>query len=196
MKPTTKRLLIVLAICVSCTAAFLVLWVKEFPPLRKMEWFAQDWQTRRGRKTPMDDRLVLIGIDKPVYLSDFSETELQGEPVLRHLQKNFPWSRAVWARLVEKLAEAGAKVIVIDVVFATTNDGDDEFKQVLEKYKDRVVIGYNISEGETDRVDLRELQLPSESVLVPQGTNSAVEDDRLGYVNTWPDPDGTFREAS
>jgi adenylate cyclase len=195
MKPAPKRSVVVLAICAGCTALFLYLWWSEFPPLRKMEWFAQDWLAREGRKTPVDDRLVLIGIDKPVYLSDFSDEELQREPVLRDLQKSFPWSRAVWARLIEKLADAGAKVIVIDVVFATTGDGDDELKLALEKYKDRVVIGYNISEGETERGDVRELQLPSQSVFVPRATNSAVEDDRLGYVNLWPDPDGTFREA-
>src|SRR5471032_769262 len=165
MKAPTKRSVIVLAICGVCTLAAVGFWKSGFDPLQQMEFFAQDWQTRLGRKTPVDDRLVLIGIDKPVYSSDFSDAELQSEPVLRDLQNNFPWSRAVWARLIEKLSDAGAKVIVFDLVFASQRDGDDELHQALEKYKDRVVIGYNINVAKTDRGETRELLLPNSSVL-------------------------------
>src|SRR5450631_159894 len=196
MKPASKRSIIVLIICGACTLTALGLWRVGFVPLQQMEFFAQDWQTRLGRKTPVDDRLVLIGIDKPVYSSDFSDEEIQREPVLKDLQNNFPWSRAVWARLIEKLSGAGAKVIVFDLVFASQGDGDDELHQALEKYKDRVVIGYNINVGKTERGEVRELLLPNSSVLTPDATNSAVEDDRLGYVNLWPDFDDTLRRVS
>ena len=194
MKPA-KRSLIVPALCAACTLAMLFLWWRGFVPLQELELSAQDWQARLGRKTPVDDRLVLIGIDKPIYAADFSEEELRQEPVLRHLQNTFPWSRAVWARLIEKLSDAGAKVIVFDLVFASQNEGDDELRRALDKYKDRVVIGYNISVTKTDRGDLKELQLPNSSVLTTGETNSPVADDRLGYVNVWPDFDDTLRRA-
>jgi adenylate cyclase len=198
MKPATKRALVVFGICMFCTATVMVLWATKFPLFRDMEWAAEDWQMRIARKTPMDDRLAFIGMDKPIYAADFSDEELRQEPALRYLQQNYPWSRALWARLIEKLADAGAKVIVVDVVFATPNDadGDAALKRVLEKYRNRVVVGYNISESENDRGSVRELQLPNASVLDAPGKSSPVEDDRLGYVNTWPDVDGTFREAS
>jgi adenylate cyclase len=198
MKPGTKRALVVLAICVVCTATVVTLWGKKFSLFQQMEWAVEDWGMRHARMTPMDDRLVFIGMDKPIYGSDFSEEELQQEPVLRHLQQDYPWSRAVWARLIEKLADAGAKVIVVDVVFANQNDleGDAALKRVLEKYRDRVVLGYNISEYTNDRGGLRELQIPNSSVLEAKGKSSPVEDDRLGFVNTWPDADGVFRRAS
>ncbi|MEI7957165.1 MAG: CHASE2 domain-containing protein, partial [Verrucomicrobiota bacterium] len=152
-----------------------------------MEWFTQDWQARLGRKTPLDNRLVLVGIDKPVYGADFSAEELQREPVLRELQDNFPWSRDVWARLIEKLADAGAKVIVLDLVCASAGEGDDALHQALEKFKDRVVIGYDINVGQTDRGEFKELLLPNPAILPSDATHSAVEDERLGYVNIWPD---------
>ena len=196
MKPASQRPFIVLAICAVCTLALLILWARGFVPLQQMEFFAQDWQTRLGRKTPADDRLVLIGIDKPVYSSDFSDDELRREPVLRDLQNNFPWSRAVWARLIEKLADAGAKVIVFDLVFAAPGEGDDELNRALEKYSDRVVIGYNINVGKTERGEFRELLLPNPSVLTSNATNSPVEDERLGYVNLWPDFDDTLRRVN
>jgi hypothetical protein len=66
------------------------------------------------------------------------------------------------------------------------------------KYKDRVVIGYIIGDGINEDSWRREVRLimPSSSVLTPAGTNSAVEDDRLGYVNLWPDSDDTLRRTS
>lgn len=196
MKKTNRRPVVVLAICAACTLAFVLLWARGFVPLQQLEFFARDWLVQLGRKTPQDERLALIGIDKPVYAADFSEEELRREPVLRELQSNFPWSRAVWARLIEKLADAGAKVIVLDLVCAAPGDGDDALRQVLEKYKDRVVIGYNINVGETERGEFRELMLPNESVLPSDPAAPGVEDDRLGYVNIWPDFDGTLRRVS
>jgi adenylate cyclase len=193
-KPTNRRTLVALTICTVCVLAFACL--GSVPFLQQVELFAQDWQARLGRQTPVDDRLVLIGIDKPLYAADFSDEEVQREPALKHLQSGFPWSRAVWARLIEKLSEAGAKVIVIDLVFASPGEGDDELRQALETHKDRVVIGYNISVGKTDRGDFRELLLPNESILVTDPANSPVEDHRLGYVNIWPDFDDTLRRVS
>ena len=70
MKPATKRALVVLAICVVCTVVFTVLWVHQFIPLQQIVFFAQDLRTRHGDRTPKDDRLVLIGIDKPVVCRD------------------------------------------------------------------------------------------------------------------------------
>jgi adenylate cyclase len=196
MKPGTKRALVVLAICAVCTTALTLLWMHHFVPLQEMEFWAQDQQTRLGRFTPKDERLVLIGIDKPVYPpTDFSEEEFQREPLLRDLQKNFPWSRVVWARLIEKLADAGAKVIVFDLVFAAEGDGDDQLKQALEKYKDRVVVGYNLSVNKTDRGNFAQLDLPNASVIEARGSNSPVEDDRLGYDNVWADSDDVLRRA-
>ena len=196
MKPAARRSAIVLAICAVGTLVFLFLWQRGFVPLQEMEFSAQDWQARLGRKTPMDDRLVLIGIDKPVYAADFSDEEIRREPVLKSLQNTFPWSRAVWARLIEKLSDAGAKVILFDLVFARQNDGDDELHQALEKYQDRVVIGYNISVKGTDRGDLIELQFPNASIVQPAEKHSLVEDERLGYDNIWPDFDDTLRRAA
>ena len=195
MKSARQRLLIVLTICGVCTAVVFSLWQRGFVPLQQLDHFAQDWQAKLGRRTPVDDRLVLVGIDKPVYGADFSEEECREEPVLREMQHEFPWSRAVWARVIEKLAEAGAKVIAIDVVFAADGDGDDVLHAALEKYRDRVVMGYNISVGETDRGEFSELLLPNATLLPADGSASPVLDDRLGYVNIWPDFDDTLRRV-
>ena len=185
----------VLAICAGFTLLFLALYGRGFLPLREMEFFSQDWRTRLGRKTPIDDRLVLIGIDRPVYEHEFSAEDLNREPVLAELQKSFPWSRKVWALLIEKLAEGGAKVIAVDLIFAAPGDGDEQLKQVLDKYRDRVVIGYNISETKTDRGGYVSLQLPNSSVATFNPDQNPVVDDRLGYISVWSDMDDVLRRA-
>lgn len=196
MKSTpSNRSVVMLAICAVITLTLLVLRERHFAPLEALDNSAQDWQERLGRMTPADDRLVLIGVDKPIYDSDFSDAEVQQEPVLADMQKNFPWSRAVWARLIQKLGDAGAKVIVFDFVFASQADGDDELRAALDKYRDRVVIGYNISLGDNNRGLLGQLQFPNPSVIGDE-TNSPVDDDRLGYVNIWPDYDDILRRAN
>jgi hypothetical protein len=62
-----------------------MLWARGFVPLQQVEFFARDWQMRLGRKKPVDDRLVLIGIDKLAYSSDFSDEEQQRKPALHSL---------------------------------------------------------------------------------------------------------------
>ncbi len=196
MKSSLTRPLIVLIICAVCTFPVLLLWSRGFVPLQQLEFFAEDWQARLGRKAVVDDRLVLVGIDKPVYAADFNEEELQTEPVLREMQHDFPWSRAVWARVIDKLADAGAKVIVIDLVFASEGEGDDLLKQALERHRDRVVLGYNINIGQTERGEFSELLLPNETLLPATESPSPVTDERLGYVNIWPDFDDTLRRVA
>ena len=196
MKSALQRPLIVLIICAVCTVPVLMLWSRGFVPLQQLEFFAQDWQARLGRKTAMDDRLVLVGIDKPLYAADFSEEELQREPVLREMQNEFPWSRAVWARVIDKLAAAGARVIVIDLVFASEGEGDEALRQALERHRDRVVIGYNISVGQTERGEFSELLLPNQRLVPAEGGVSPVTDERLGCVNIWPDFDDTLRRVA
>ncbi len=191
-----RRSLTILIICALCTVPVLWLSSRGFVPLQQLEFFAQDWQARLGRKTPQNDKLMLIGIDKPIYAADFNEEELQVEPVLRELQHDFPWSRKVWARVIDKLAASGAKVIVLDIVFAAENEGDEALQQAIERHRDRVVIGYNISLGETERGEFSELLLPNPTLLPAATGGSPVTDERLGYVNIWPDFDDTLRRVA
>ncbi len=185
-------------LAIGATAAIIILLavLATLAPWQQMVFAAQDLQTRVGVKTPVDNRLVLIGIDNASLSPHFSDEELQREPVLKELRQPFPWSRAVWARLLEKLSDAGAKVIVFDIIFASQTDGDGAFHQALDKYKDRVVISYSINVANPGLGRAGELDMPNSSVLTPAGTNSAVEDDRLGYVNLWLDSDKTLRRAS
>src|SRR5208283_1599613 len=101
--------------------------------------YVKDFFTRAGRFTPANTNLVLIGIDRPSYDDVIFHDDAKADPVLGELRGRFPWSRRVWATLIEQLANAGAKTIVIDLVFGSESDGDVELHAALDKYGDRVV---------------------------------------------------------
>ena len=87
--------------------------------------------------------------------------------------------------MLEKLMDAGAKVVVFDFVFASQTDGDDEFARALQKYKDRVVVGEMFAEEEgANHEKIKKLTTPNDGLLLP-GMESAV-----GLVNLWPDQIG------
>ncbi len=156
-------------------------------PLNAAENFVQDFFARHGRWTPANTNLVLIGIDQPVYSSFFSDAELQREPVLRDLETQFPWSRAVWARLIQKLSDAGAKTIAIDLVFASASDGDDELRAALDKCGNRVVIGGVLNFNETDRGEPVQFTPPAADLISDTPGHPAALDSRVGFVNIWDD---------
>jgi adenylate cyclase len=168
-----------------------------FLPLEQVETYTEDLRARVGRKTEVDPNLLLIGVDRPQYAaSDFSEETLQAAPILRELQKSFPWSREVWAALIEKLVDAGAKVVAFDMIFGAPSAGDDRLQKALATYKDKVVIGYTLSQQKTDRGDFLQLITPNPELLRTPDVESIVGDERLGYVHVPLDNDGVVRRIN
>jgi adenylate cyclase len=159
--------------------------------LRDADCYLQDLFMRHGRFADPDPRLVLLGIDRPSYKDDL-QGEPADDPVFNALRGRFPWSRRVWAALIERLSRAGAKLIVLDLVFNPEADGDAELKAALDQFGGKVVIGSNYSLLDTDRGGEGRLTTPSPSVIdapVP------ALDPRVGYVNIWLDDDSVFRNA-
>lgn len=190
-----QRAPVLLGICALITALFFLGYWLQFIPLIETENYVQDWFVRLGRKSPADPRLVLIGIDRASYAQDILPAEAEADPVLASLRGNFPWSRAVWATLIERLADAGAKVIVIDVLLANEGAADDRLRAVLDKYRDHVVIGANFESETTDRGVALGLSVPNPSILPQTGSTPVALDERVGLVNMWPDDDGVLRRA-
>jgi len=90
MKPGTKRLLVLLAICTLFTVVFCVLYyfkslVRPLRPLQNAEFSSHDWLMRYGRTNPADPNLILIGIDRLTYanVNFFQTDEYKSEPALK-----------------------------------------------------------------------------------------------------------------
>ena len=99
----------------------------------------------------------------------------------------FPWSREVWARLLDRLFESGARLVIFDLIFNSSppKEGDQLFRAALDRYRDRVVIG-----GIFDLENGNAFVGPNADLIPPP----AQYDDRVGYVNYWIDQrDGMLR---
>jgi adenylate cyclase len=197
--PSQQRAVTLLLLCLVVTAVLVVLNLPGMDrwnaPIRDTENYLQDYFATHGRFTALSTNLVLIGIDQPSYDGVIFPEDARNDPVLAALCEHFPWSRQVWAALINRLGEAGAKTIVLDLVFAAQADGDDELNQALAKYRDRVVIGSNFSPVDTDRGTMTKLTPPNADLIPDTPEHPAALDPRVGFVNIWPDTDDVLRRA-
>jgi adenylate cyclase len=140
--------------------------------------------------TPPDPNIKLVGLGtSALQLDALSTNEIAASPALQLMQQPWPWDRRVYAAVLKKLMNAGAKVVMFDFVFASETDGDDEFAQALQKYKDRVVIGELFADEQGSDSKTKKLTAPNSRLLLP-GTESII-----GLVNQWTDPDGVIRSV-
>ena len=176
----------------------------------------RDAVNRSGRTTSPNPDLVFLAIDSASVSLDQTDIEevygLSGDDsgsvrALRLMSQGFPWSREVYALVLEKLVQAGARVVTFDLNFPTASGNDVTFRSALDRYADHVVIGSNFEDpGQTFRPAVERnsghvfqgtdfvggsLVRPSET-LIP---HSSPIDDRVGFTNFWADQDGIVRRA-
>ena len=188
------RLLILAAICAFWTTLMLLGHFFPAAPFLSVPWRGeqsfQDLLRREGRKTPTRDDFVFLGVDQSTLeMPPLTPEELANNRAFQLMTaKSFPWSREVWAILIDKLVRARAKLVMLDFVFNPPNEGDGPFREMLDKYRDHVVLAANI-----DTENGNQIITPNDKLIPPP----AMADDRVGYVNFWPDPnDGKMRAAN
>ena len=95
-----------------------VLYHFESPLLLDTELSLQNHRERQGRRTPLDPNLVYIGFTKSAYddVPMVEDEEAWDSPPLLKLREPYPWDRGVYAALAERLLQAGAKVVVLDIL--------------------------------------------------------------------------------
>src|SRR5437016_9870183 len=187
------RLLVLALICVFCTG--LIFSGHFFPgvPFISAPWRGEqsfeDLLRREGRKTPAPSDFVFLGIDQStLQLPPLTAEEIAGNRAFQVMtEKPFPWSREVWALLLDRLFAAGARVVMFDMIFSPPNDGDPAFHAALDRYHDKVVLGANF-----DTENALQAVTPNDALIPPP----QLQDDRVGFVNFWPDTiDGKTRAA-
>lgn len=184
------------------TALVLLIW--ELQLFRIGNWEHQSYNARFHRRGPVpsDPRLVLIGIDEPSILGEVDEDEIKENPGYECL-KDFPYHRRAYAMALDKLFKAGAKLVIFDLLFTkesplgATPEGradDAALAKAIRRYKDKVVMGANYTEGETTfgSVTTQPLQMPTSLVLPDDLPITNI----VGLVNYYPDDDGFIRRMN
>jgi adenylate cyclase len=157
-------------------------------PWRSQQSF-EDLLRQEGRKTPTPQDFVFLGIDQSTLeLPPLTAEEVAGSRAFQLMTAQpWPWSREVWALLLDRLLGAGARLVIFDFLTDPPNDGDLAFHAALDRYHDKVVIGANFDVANGAQ------GVPPNEVLIPW---PQLLDDRVGFVNFWPDSiDGKTRGA-
>lgn len=186
------RLLVLALICVFWTGLiFLGHFFPDVPflstPWRGEQSF-EDLLRKEGRKTAAPSDFVFLGLDQNSLQPPVSAEEVAGSRAFQLMtERPFPWSREVWALLLDRVLQAGARVVIFDFLTNPPNDGDAAFHAALDRYRDKVVLGANF---EFPNENERQAVTPNNTLIPPP----QLLDDRVGFVNFWPDPiDGKVR---
>jgi len=188
------RFLVLAVICAFWTGLIVV--GRFFPgfPFISAPWRGEqsfeDLLRREGRKTPAPSDFVFLGIDQStLQLPPLTPEEIASNRAFQLLsEKPYPWSRELWALLLDRLFGAGARVVMFDIVFSPPNNGDSIFHAALDRYRDKVVLGANF-----DMANSAQAVTPNNALIPPP----QLMDDRVGFVNFWADPiDGKIRAVT
>jgi len=206
------RFTILAAICTFVTvvviAAHFLPGVPYFADIWRSDQSVQDLLRREGRKTPTRPDFAFIGIDQEsLEFQPFTPEQIANNRALQLMaEKPFPWSREVWALVLDRLFNAGARLVMFDISFSSARDGDAAFRAALDRYRDKVVIGANVEFSKLGEQGAGpKIVPPSSSVIENQVLDPArwkssllpasqMVDDRVGYVVFFPDQlDGKIR---
>lgn len=171
-----------------------LLWVFPFTGeiLNKQTRLIEDYFVRNDHGLQPRKDFVFLGIDADsMQLDSISDEVIQSHPVLDKMSAAWPWDRSVHAAMIDRLADAGAKLIVVDLIIAQRSsvDGDKALADAIARHRDKIVLSSAFIPGE-DGGQMRVVE-PLDALLGPLGNETAI-----GFVNFWPHAqDGIVRHA-
>jgi adenylate cyclase len=169
-------------------------------PLQRLEWWVYDFVHTYGRKTPSDPEVVVLGIDEATLdlenaSSAFPE-DIEASRPLQLMNRLFPWSREVYAHVIDKLLAAGAKTVVVDLLMPAANEefpeGDALFRDCLERHAGRVVLGAELAARQVGQGVSDTVHFPHQGLI----EHGWPVDDRIGLAMYATDDDGVIRRTS
>jgi adenylate cyclase len=115
----------------------------------------------RGAIAPPDN-IVILAIDEQS-LSQGEFYDPKKRPFLEPL-RSYPFKRAAYAEVIDKVMAAGAKAVGVDVLFASPsiygNADDLRLQQTLKRYAGRVVLAAGIERSQTLEANVEKLVTP------------------------------------
>lgn len=115
--------------------------VRRFVPLLDLEGVLLDTRYALRPSQPAHPSIQLIGVEaSTLQLDRLSQAEMEKSEALQLMSRPWPWDRRVFAQAIRKILEAGARVLVLDFVFAGDNAGNEALANVIREHPDKVVI--------------------------------------------------------
>ncbi len=144
------------------------------PFAQRLENTALDAFYRLRGPRPAPDDFLIIAID---------------EPSFQAVQLPWPWPRGLHAALVDRLTSAGAKLIVLDIVFAEPGPAEDDQRLAAALRESGNVVLAQAIDVVDDPVFFRTIRIDP-----IQGLRQSAKG--MGLAVITPDPDGVVRRFS
>lgn len=190
----SKKAKVVFLIGLSITILFAVLMFIRLSPLERLEWLIYDLRFRIMGNTEPPENIVIAAID---------------EKSIEKLGR-WPWSRNNIARLIAKLSDAGAELIVFDIFMTEKEEHDPALARTVRDAGNvlvPIVFFFDRERGTPDNELLinsafqsiekpdefrRHAPVSAKGVLTPFH-ELMQETMNLGHINMIPDKDGVLR---
>lgn len=119
----------------------------------------------RGPLTPPEDIVILTIDEESLAQGQYYLEDPDRYAALKPIE-SWPWQRQAYGQVIERLMDAGAKAIALDVLFPAPSaygEADDAaFAKVLKRYGDRIVLAANYNNINLRQGDLTQPSLPLE----------------------------------
>ncbi|WP_343221537.1 adenylate/guanylate cyclase domain-containing protein [Oceaniferula flava] len=153
--------------------------------LAKQERMLRDFFTAHDHRLKPREDFVFLGIDSASLTLDGPAAEVvAGNSTLEKMSKRYPWDRRVYAEAIDRLANAGAKLIIIDLVFpqGATAEEDEALAAAIARHRNKVVLASAfMAQAAGDQQTVTQMVEPIEPFLGPLDSETP-----SGYVNFWP----------
>ena len=141
----------------------------------------------RGKVKPPPEIVILAIDDSSLQQGAFYDPKKY--PYLEPFRYE-PWKRVVYSQAIEKILQAGAKVIALDILFVSPSShgtkDDQAMQQTIKKYGDRIIIAASYEQSTIGESSVLQLATPEDIYKVSETS--------LGLINFTPDIDGTIRK--
>ena len=109
-------------------------WFGGLTRVQQVEQALIDWRFQARGDLLGNPDVVIVGMND----SSLEQTALEGlaaesEGVALMTAQKPPWNRKVWALLIERLMQSGAKVVALDFIFDGDTPGTDELAAVYAR---------------------------------------------------------------
>jgi len=133
---------------------------------------------RETREPALDDKIIIVAID---------------DQTLSNLKVRWPWPRSIYAKAIDNLSQARARVVAFDLIFSEPST--EELKRqdkilgdAIIRSRSWIVLGSKFYAKKTP--------LGVETSYVAALPNIDPGKTHVGYVNYWADADGIVRHAA
>ena len=155
------------------------------PFVASLNLYLQDWLLRITTQASLPEEFALVTIDeRSLSLSEVSPEEIAESRALQLMHAGFPWSREVYAVLTEKLMAAGARLVIFDVLFPTSKEGDQPFADALKANAGKVLLAASF-----ENPDSQDRGAKAPQLVVPNDAFREAVNNDWGIVNLpmWSD---------